>query len=182
MRNITWIAIEVEVNLRPTASRPVCLGVRHPSGIPDKFFFRLEISFRQFRVCYFVSSSLTRGWVCNLLHNCFWALTEQSLLGQSPAELKAIFYYLIWDSPNLEGQDPVFISSRNRVAQLYPRHWVPFLSPLTTRRDYGRGILTRLQAVHIVAGVEETVWIVPNAVNMDIFPSGTNQVIYIAQQ
>jgi hypothetical protein len=25
-----------------------------------------------------------------------------------------------------------------------PGHWVPFLSPLTTRRDYGGGILTRL--------------------------------------
>jgi hypothetical protein len=32
-----------------------------------------------------------------------------------------IFYCLIWDSPNLEGQVPVFISPRNRVVQLYPR-------------------------------------------------------------
>jgi hypothetical protein len=32
-----------------------------------------------------------------------------------------IFYCLIWDSPNLEGQVPVFISPRNRMAQLYPR-------------------------------------------------------------
>jgi hypothetical protein len=31
-----------------------------------------------------------------------------------------IFYCLIWDSPNLEGQVPVFITPRNRVAQLYP--------------------------------------------------------------
>jgi hypothetical protein len=31
----------------------------------------------------------------------------------------------IRDSPNLEGQVPVFIS---------PRHWVPFSSPATTRR------------------------------------------------
>jgi hypothetical protein len=26
-----------------------------------------------------------------------------------------------WDSPNLEGQIPAFISARNREAQLYPR-------------------------------------------------------------
>jgi hypothetical protein len=26
-----------------------------------------------------------------------------------------------WDSPNLEGQVPVFISPRNTVAQLYPQ-------------------------------------------------------------
>jgi hypothetical protein len=33
----------------------------------------------------------------------------------------SIFYCLyFWDSPNLEGQVPVFISPRNRVVQLYP--------------------------------------------------------------
>jgi hypothetical protein len=59
---------EVEVNLRPTVSRPVCLGVRHPSGTSDQFFFLLEIFFRQLRVCYFVAPSLARGRVCNLLY------------------------------------------------------------------------------------------------------------------
>jgi hypothetical protein len=113
--------LEVEVNLRPTVSRPVCLGVRRPSGTCDQFFFLFEISFRQLRVCYFVAPSLTRGQVCNLLYNCFWALPEQSLLGRSPSELTALIYCLIWDSPNLEGQVPLFISPRNRVAQLYPR-------------------------------------------------------------
>jgi hypothetical protein len=61
------VEAEVEVNLRPTASRPVCLGVRRPSGTCDRFFFLLEISFGQLRVCYFVVPSLTRGRVCNLL-------------------------------------------------------------------------------------------------------------------
>jgi hypothetical protein len=100
----------------------------------DQFFFLLEISFRQLRLCYFIVPSLTRGRVCNLLYNCFWALPEQSLLGRSPAELTAIFYCLIWDSPNLEGQVPVFISPTNRVASYTPGHWVSFLSPLTTRK------------------------------------------------
>jgi hypothetical protein len=113
--------VEVAVNLRPTVSRPVCPGVRRPSGTCDQFFFRHEISFRHLRFCYFVAPSLTRGRVCNLLLNCFWALPEQSLLSRSPAELTALFCCLIWDSPNLEGQVPVFISLRNRVAQLYPR-------------------------------------------------------------
>jgi hypothetical protein len=106
------LSVEVEVNLRPTVSRPVFLGASHPSGTRDQYFFFLDISFRQLRVCYFVAPSLTRGLVCNLLYNCFWALPEQSLLGQSSAELTAIFYCLIWDSPNLEGQVPVFISPK----------------------------------------------------------------------
>jgi hypothetical protein len=63
--------VKVEVNLRPTVSRPVCLGVRRPSGTRDQFFFLFEISFRQLRVCYFVAPSLTRGRFCNLLYNCF---------------------------------------------------------------------------------------------------------------
>jgi hypothetical protein len=94
---------EVEVNLRPTVSRPVCLGVRRPSGTRDQLYFLLEIFFRHLRVCYFVAPSLTRGRVCNLLYNCFWALPEPSLLGRSPAELRSIFYCLIWDSPQPGG-------------------------------------------------------------------------------
>jgi hypothetical protein len=42
----------------------------------------------------------------------------------SPMGLMSIVYCLyFWDSPNLEGQVPVFISPRNRVTQLYPRAW-----------------------------------------------------------
>jgi hypothetical protein len=104
--------VEVEVTLRPTVSRPVYLGVRRPSGTCGQIFFLLEISFRQLRVCYFVAPSLTRGRVCNLLTICFWALSDHSLLGRSPPELTTIFYCLIWDFLNLEGQAPVFISPR----------------------------------------------------------------------
>jgi hypothetical protein len=43
----------------------------------------------------------------------------QSLNSPSHAEPVAILYCL--DSPNLEDQVPIFISPRNRVAQLYPR-------------------------------------------------------------
>jgi hypothetical protein len=84
----------VEVTLRPAVSRPDCLGVRRPSGTRNQFYFLLEISFRQLRVCNFVAPSLTKGWVCNLLYNYFWALPEQSHLGPSLAELTAIFYCL----------------------------------------------------------------------------------------
>jgi hypothetical protein len=59
---------EVEVKLQPTVSRPVCLGVRRPSGTHDQFFFLLDdIFLRQLQVCYFVAPCLTKGWVCNVL-------------------------------------------------------------------------------------------------------------------
>jgi hypothetical protein len=61
------VPVKIEVTLRPTVSRPVCLGVRRPSGTRDQFYFLLEIFLRQLRVCNFVTPSLTRGRVCNLL-------------------------------------------------------------------------------------------------------------------
>jgi hypothetical protein len=136
--------VQVEVNLRPTVTRPVCLGARRPSGTRDQFFFLLEMSCRQLQVSYFVAPSLTTGRVCNLLYNCFWALPEQSLLGRSPAELTTIFNCLIWDSPNLEGQVPVFVSPWNRVAQLYPRALGSHFVASYDSQGYGGGILTRL--------------------------------------
>jgi hypothetical protein len=57
------------------------LGVRCPSGTHDKFFFLLEIFFRQLRVCYFVAPSLTRGRVCNLLVQFLLGLVRAVTLG-----------------------------------------------------------------------------------------------------
>jgi hypothetical protein len=148
------LEFEVKVNLRQTVSRPICLDVRRPSGTRDQFLLLLEISFRQLRVCYLVASFLTRGRVCNLLYNCFWALPEQSFLGRSPAELTTIFYCLIWNSPNLEGYVPVFISPRNRVAQLYSRALGSlFVAPYDSQ-GYGGVILTRLHTGHACSNTQ----------------------------
>jgi hypothetical protein len=48
--------------LRRTVSRPVCLGIKHPSGVYDPIF----ITVRQLRVCWCGALSLTRGGVCRL--------------------------------------------------------------------------------------------------------------------
>jgi hypothetical protein len=53
-----------------------------------------------------------------------------------------ILYYLIWDSSNLEGQVPVFISRRSRVAQLYPRSLGSLYVVSYDSQGYGGGILT----------------------------------------
>jgi hypothetical protein len=73
--------LEVEVNLRPTVSRPVCSGVRRTSGTSDQFFFLLGNSIRQLRLCYFVAHSLTRGRVCNLLLQLLLGLARAVTLG-----------------------------------------------------------------------------------------------------
>jgi hypothetical protein len=48
--------------LRSAVSRPVCLGIKHPSGAYDQIF----ITFRQLRVCWCGALSLARGRVCRL--------------------------------------------------------------------------------------------------------------------
>jgi hypothetical protein len=47
--------VKVEVTLRPSVSRPICLGVRAP-GNRDQFFFLLDDFFRHFRVLLFCSA------------------------------------------------------------------------------------------------------------------------------
>jgi hypothetical protein len=68
----------------------------------------------------YVISSLTRGWVCHL--QLLIALTSAVILGSgSRGTHNHILLSQIRDSLNLEGQVPLFISPRNRVAQLYPQ-------------------------------------------------------------
>jgi hypothetical protein len=60
--------IKVIVILRPTVGRTFCPVFRPPSRTRDQipFFVFLEIIFRQWSICYYGASSLTRGPVCNL--------------------------------------------------------------------------------------------------------------------
>jgi hypothetical protein len=78
--------------LRPTVSRPVSLGMKHPSGAYDKIF----ITVGQLRVCWCGALSLTRERVCRL--QFLLAPPAQSFSGPSPVGVATIFYTLRLDT------------------------------------------------------------------------------------
>jgi hypothetical protein len=139
------VEIEVKVKLRPTVSRPVHLGVRHPSGTRDQFFFLLDIFFRQLRFCYCIAPFPTRGRVCNLLLLLVLA-SAVPLWSESRETQDHILLSKFLRLPQPGGPGPVLtrISPRNRVAQLYPRALGSLSVASYDSQGYGGGILSRL--------------------------------------
>jgi hypothetical protein len=69
--------------------------------------------------CSYVTSSLARGWVCRL--QLLLVLASAVILRSESRGTHDILLSQIRDSPNLEGQVTVFISSRDMVARIYPQ-------------------------------------------------------------
>jgi hypothetical protein len=59
---LTGFRDKVKVVLHPTVSRPICLAVKHPSGVQDQ----LLLLSSSLLVCWCGAPSLTRGRVCRL--------------------------------------------------------------------------------------------------------------------
>jgi hypothetical protein len=105
----------------------------------------------QLNTCYYspyVTSSLPRGWLCRL--QLLLVLASAVIPGsESHNSRDHIILSQIWDSPNLEGQVPVFIFPRNSVIQLYPQALGPLFVSSYHSQGYGGGIRTRLYHIFV---------------------------------
>jgi hypothetical protein len=89
--------------------------------------------------------SPARERVCRL--HFLLVLASAAILGsESRGTHDHIILTQVRDSPNLEAQVSVFISPRNRVAQLYPQALGSLFVASYYSRGYGGGIRTRLHA------------------------------------
>jgi hypothetical protein len=91
----------------------------------------------------YVTSSLMRGWVRSLRLLLVLA-SAVTLRSESCGSHDHISLSQIRDSPNLEGEVPVFIYPRNRVARLYSQALGSLFVASYDSQDYGESIRLRL--------------------------------------
>jgi hypothetical protein len=90
--------LSLSLILRPTVSRPVCLGIKHPSGLTTRFFFRSEYGIRltvTFLIPWVILSDESMGlsFVC-----AAGPCQRRSFLGPSPLVLATVFYCLRFET------------------------------------------------------------------------------------
>jgi hypothetical protein len=89
----------------------------------------------------YVTSSLTRGWVCRLQ---FLLVLDRAVILRSSRGTHGSLLSQIRDSPNLEGQVPVFMSPTNRVTWLCPQALGSLFVASYDSQGYGKSIRPRL--------------------------------------
>jgi hypothetical protein len=97
---------------------------------------------------YVTTSSLTRGWACRLQSPLVLA-SEFILRSESRRTHDHILLSQIQDSPNLEPRSPYLYPPATGWPNYTSRHWIPFPSPLTTRRTTVEVIRTLLRTLEV---------------------------------
>jgi hypothetical protein len=145
---LSLIEVEVELIYDRQSFGQSC--VRHASGTRDQFLFLLEISFRQLRLCCFVAPSLTRGRVCKF--TCTIASGPCKISHswfEVPQNSRPYFAVSSETPPTWRARFPYLYPPGTGWPSYTPGHWVPFLSSLTTRRDYGIFVKPIAYSTHI---------------------------------
>jgi hypothetical protein len=100
-----------------------------PLRLTDRFFLRLNSCGRN----PYVTSSLMRRWACRL--QLLLTLSSAFILrSESCRTHDHTLLSQLRDSPNLEARFPYLYSPGTVWPSYTPRHWVPFPSPITTRK------------------------------------------------
>jgi hypothetical protein len=134
------VIVRVKVTLRLAVYRQSFrLGDKPHWLTTSNFFFQLNPCSHSS----YVISSLIRGWVYHLQLPLFLA-TAVILGSESHGTRDHILLSQISNSPKLEGQVPVFISSMNGVAQLYLQALCSLFVASYDSQGYGGGIRPRL--------------------------------------
>jgi hypothetical protein len=112
---------------RQLVGQPFLVTITDLGPTPD-FYFRLSW-------VYWSEGALSDGRTCLYLNSCCWVLPAQ-FLGLGPASPMYILYCLRFKTPTWRTRSPYLypLGPRNRVPSYTAKHWVPFSSPLTTRR------------------------------------------------